>query len=277
MSTYESDGATLSYVDAGAGLPVVFLHPTPLDGGYWTPLVSKLSGVRAIVPDLRGHGGSELGKGLPVGGFAAVPDAPVLTIAQLGADILRLADRLGLASAVFAGCSIGGYLLLELWRRAPERIRGLAFVCSKPQGEAEANLARRVANIEQARKGDLEAIFDGMAQTLTGATTRKESPQIAAALRAKMGLTADGLVAVQAGLATRPDSMPTVATITAPVLAIAGAEDASVTPAEMEAFKAALGGCEFHVLPDAGHLAAFERPESVAAIFAPWLRRFEGY
>jgi pimeloyl-ACP methyl ester carboxylesterase len=71
--------------------------------------------------------------------------------------------------------------------------------------------------------------------------------------------------------------MPTVATITAPVLAIAGAEDASVTPAEMEAFKAALGGCEFHVLPDAGHLAAFERPESVAAIFAPWLRRFEGY
>jgi len=90
-----------------------------------------------------------------------------------------------------------------------------------------------------------------------------------------MKLSADGLVAVQAGLATRPDSIPTVAAITVPVLAIAGAEDAGVTPAEMEALKAAPGGCEFHVLPDAGHLAAYEQPERVAAIFTPWLRRFE--
>ena len=276
MSTYESDGAKLNYTDTGAGLPVVFLHPTPLDGGYWTPLITKLSGVRAIVPDLRGHGGSELGTGLPVGGFAAVPDAPVLTIAQLGTDVLKLLDRLGVASAVFAGCSIGGYLLLEIWRRAPKRMRGLAFVCSKPQPEAEANIARRVANIEQARKGDLEAIFDGLAKNLTAAKTREENPGIVAEIKARIKISVDGLVAVQAGLATRPDSMPTVPTITAPVLAIAGAEDVGVTPAEMEALKAAPGGCEFHVLPDAGHLAAFERPEKTAAIFAPWLRRFEG-
>jgi pimeloyl-ACP methyl ester carboxylesterase len=184
-------------------------------------------------------------------------------------------DRAGLAKAVFAGCSIGGYLLLELWRRAPERMRGLAFVCSKPQGEAEANLARRVANIEQARKGDLEAIFEAAAKNLTAAKTREQRPEMVAELKARMRITVDGLVAVQAGLATRPDSMPTVATITAPVLAIAGAEDTGVTAAEMEAFKAAPGGCEFHVLPDAGHLAAYERPESVAAIFGPWLKRFD--
>jgi len=275
MNTYVSDGATLSYADSGAGVPVVFLHPTPLDGGYWTPLIVRLSGVRAIVPDLRGHGGSELGKGLPVGGFGAVPDAPVLSIAQLGTDVLRLLDRVGLASAVFAGCSIGGYLLLELWRRAPERMRGLAFVCSKPQPDAEVNLVKRKATIEQARRGELDAIFDGLAQTLIGATTRGNDPKAASELRAMMKLSADGLVAVQAGLATRPDSIPTVATITAPVLAIAGAEDAGVTPAEMEALKAAPGGCEFHVLPNAGHLAAYEQPERVAAIFTPWLRRFE--
>jgi len=185
-------------------------------------------------------------------------------------------DRLELASAVFAGCSIGGYMLLELWRRAPERMRGLAFVCSKPQGEAEANLARRVANIEQSRKGDLEAMFDGLAKNLTAAKTREQNPGIVAEIKARIKISVDGLVAVQAGLATRPDSMPTVPTITAPVLAIAGAEDVGVTPAEMEALKAAPGGCEFHVLPDAGHLAAFERPERMAAIFAPWLRQFEG-
>lgn len=54
--TYESQGAKLGYRDSGAGQPVVFLHPTPLDGEYWRPLTENLGGVRAIVPDLRGHG-----------------------------------------------------------------------------------------------------------------------------------------------------------------------------------------------------------------------------
>jgi pimeloyl-ACP methyl ester carboxylesterase len=90
-----------------------------------------------------------------------------------------------------------------------------------------------------------------------------------------MTLTAEALVAVQAGLATRPDSVPTVATIEAPVLAIAGGEDSGVTPVEMEVFNAAPGGCEFHLLPDAGHFAAYEQPQKVAALLAEWLRQPE--
>jgi pimeloyl-ACP methyl ester carboxylesterase len=272
--TYLSHASALSFSDSGAGLPVVFLHPTPLDGDYWRLLRQQIAGVRAIVPDLRGHGISELGAWLPVGGFAREPDAPVLTMAQLALDVIALLDHLKLASAVFAGCSIGGYVLLELWRRAPQRIKGLAFVCSKPQPDAEANLVKRAATIARARAGETAQLFDGMAQTLVGATARERHPEIAAELRARMTLTLEALVAVQAGLAARPDSVPTVATIGVPVLAIAGGEDIAVAPAEMEAFRAAPGGCESHLLPDAGHFAAYEQPEKVAALLAAWLRRF---
>ena len=276
--TYESDGAQLTFSDSGAGTPVVFLHPTPLDGDYWRPMISELagirtSGIRAVVPDLRGHGASELGRMLPVGGFSRVPDAPVLTMAQLAADTLALLDHLRLDQAFFAGCSIGGYVLLELWRRAPERMRGLAFVCSKPQPDAEAALARRVLTITTARSEGTEKLFDGMAHNLVSASTREHRPQIVAELRAHMTLTAEAEVAVQAGLAARPDSLPTVSTINAPVLSIAGAEDSSVAPADMDAFRAAPGGCESHVLHDAGHLAACEQPAKVASLMASWLRR----
>jgi pimeloyl-ACP methyl ester carboxylesterase len=255
-------------------LPIVFLHPTPLDGEYWRPLIEDLGGVRAIVPDLRGHGGSELGT-LPVGGFALVPGVPVLTMAQLAADILALLDRLDLPEAVFAGCSIGGNVLLELWRQAPQRVRGLAFVCAKPQPDATANLARRAATIAQAQAGGIGALFDGMAQTLIGRTARERHPKIVSQLRARMTITPEAMAAVQAGLATRPDSVPTVATITAPLLAIAGGEDSVATPAEMEAFHAAPGGCEFHLLPDAGHFAAYEQPRKTATLLAEWLRQLE--
>ena len=57
------------------------------DHDYWRPLVKELSGIRAIIPDLRGHGASQLGSALPVGGFTRVPDAPVLTSEQV-AEIL---------------------------------------------------------------------------------------------------------------------------------------------------------------------------------------------
>jgi pimeloyl-ACP methyl ester carboxylesterase len=271
---YLSSGARLGYTDSGAGLPVVFLHPTPLDSDYWRPLVSQLGPLRAIVPDLRGHGVSQLGTGLPVGLFSRVPDAPALTMAQLGTDVLALLDHLGLESAVLVGCSIGGYVLLELWRRAPKRMKGLAFVCSKPQPDAEANLERRAATIAQARAGEAAKVFDGNAQSLVGVTTRARRPEIVAEVRARMTLTAEALVAVQAGLATRPDSVLTVATVTAPVLAIAGGEDGAVTPTEMEAFRTAPGGCEYHVLADAGHLAAYEQPERVAAIMSVWMQQF---
>jgi len=268
-----SSKASLAYRETGAGSPLIFLHPTPLDRDYWRPLTGEFGGVRAIIPDLRGHGCSELGTNLPMGAFSAVPDAPVLTINQLATDILALMDHLEIPEANFAGCSIGGYILLELWRIAPQRVSGLAFVCSKPQPDSESGLAKRAATIALLRKVGAGPVFDAMAQNLTGKTAQQRHPGIVAELRSRMTVTTDAAIAVQAGLATRPDSLPTIATISAPVLAIAGGEDSVVSPAEMEAFTSAPGGCELHLLPDAGHFAAYEQPQKVASLLAEWLRQ----
>jgi len=273
--TYESRGARLNFSESGVGLPVIFLHPTPLDHAYWTPMIRELSGVRAIVPDLRAHGGSELGTNLPVGGFSRVPDAPVLSMGQFATDVLALMDHLALPAAVFAGCSVGGYIMLELWRRAPVRMRGLAVVCSKPQPDAEANLTKRAETIAKVRSEGTVGVFNGNAQTLIGSSARQRHPEIVQELRTRMTLTPEAVVAVQAGLATRPDSVPDVAGIDAPILAICGGEDPGITEAEMRVFETAEGGCEFHLLPDAGHFAAFEQPAKVAAWISPWLSQFE--
>jgi pimeloyl-ACP methyl ester carboxylesterase len=277
-ATYQSDGAVLSLRETGAGLPVVFLHPTPLDGGYWQPLVHNLTGVHAFVPDLRGHGRSELGS-LPVGAFAAVPDAPALTMRQIASDILTLLDHLKVPKAVFAGCSIGGYVLLELWLQAPERMRGLAFICSKPQPDAPANIVRRTATIDKVRTaGGAEAvreIMQAQIKSLTGNTAQTVNPAIVTELCSQATLTPEAMIAVQAGLGARPDSLPTVATITVPVLAIAGGEDSGITRADMEVFRSVPGGCGFHLIPDAGHFAAYEQPEKVAALISAWVRQFE--
>ena len=275
LRKFESDGARQSFVETGSGPPVVFLHPTPLDHDYWGPLIENLGGIRAIVPDLRGHGASELGTRLPIGAFSRFPDAPVLTMAQLATDVINLLDHLGIAEATFAGCSIGGYVLLEVWRRIPERMQGLIFVCSKPQPDTPAGLDKRAATIEQIRDKGTAKLFDGMSQNLVGASARERNPKIVAEVRRRMTLTPEATIAVQAGLGARPDSVPNVATIQVPILAIAGGEDLAVTAAEMKAFHKAPGGCEYHLLPDAGHFAAYEQPTKVASLLAEWLRQPE--
>lgn len=274
IKTLAHQGVRLSYFEGGTGLPVVFLHPTPIDHAYWLPVIEGLSSVHALAPDFRGHGGSELSTNLPVGSFARVPDAPVLTIALLATDVLALLDHVLIPQAVFVGCSVGGYVMFELWRRAPERMRGLAFICSKPQPDAEPNQAKRAEIIGKVRADQIQAVFDGMAQSLCGATARARRPEIVSELRPRMTLTSEAEVAMQAGLATRLDSVPTVNTICVPVLAIAGGEDGSVTPAEMEALRTAPGGCTYYLLPDAGHFAAYERPEKVAELLEQWLHTF---
>ena len=142
---------------------------------------------------------------------------------------------------------------------APERVTGLAFVCSKPQADAEANLKKRAENIVSVRTNGTGPLFDGMARSLIGKTAQERRPAIVTEMRARMTVTAAAAVAVQA----------------APVLAIAGGEDPTASPAEMETYSAAPGGCEFHLLPDAGHFAAYEQPEKVAALLAEWLRQPE--
>jgi pimeloyl-ACP methyl ester carboxylesterase len=150
----------------------------------------------------------------------------------------------------------------------------MAFICSKPQPDGEANLVKRVENINRARSEGVSTLFDEMAVNLTGEASRRDRPAIVAELRSHMTLPVRAFVAVQAGLARRPDSVETVSTIHVPVLAIAGGADTSVSPAEMEAFQHAPGGCAFHTLPVAGHFAAYEQPRTIAALMTPWLRQF---
>lgn len=271
---YLSRGARLNYFDGGQGRPVVFLHPTPLSHAYWLPVIAELPHQRAIALDLRGHGGSELegvqlAEHLHIGGFA--PGVADLTLGQMAEDVLLLLDILKIERAAFVGCSIGGYLLLELWRRAPQRMNGLAFVCSKAQGDTEAGRAKRKDTIAHIVTEGAEPVLDGLVKGLTGATSQKRDPELYGKLRSMASLTQKAAMAVQAGLGLRPDSIATVATINKPVLAIAGAEDAVCTVVEMEAFRSAPGGCEFHLLAETGHFSAYEQPKAVAAYLGKWL------
>jgi 3-oxoadipate enol-lactonase len=260
---FTSNDAELFYTTVGKGPAVVLLHPTPCDHRFWLRVAESLSGrYHVILPDLRGHGQSEAGAG-------------PITVEKLGEDAVRLLDVLGIQRALFAGCSIGGYALYELWREAPARVSALAFCCSKPQADAEANRIWRQEWIAKIRERGMGDFIEAMLKSLIGPTARQRAPEkITEAREMMQTIRPEAAIAVQRGLAARPDSIETARGIHVPCFVLAGGEDASSTPADMkllaESIRSGGYGAEFTLLRDAGHYAPWEQPQMVGRL----LRRF---
>jgi pimeloyl-ACP methyl ester carboxylesterase len=83
-------------------------------------------------------------------------------------------------------------------------------------------------------------------------------------------LPADAVIAIQQGLAARPDSVSTARTLRVPCCIIAAGEDSGSTPSDMRLLAEQIRNCgygaEYNEIPDAGHYAPFEQPELVARI-----------
>ncbi|HEX4006489.1 MAG TPA: alpha/beta fold hydrolase [Acidobacteriaceae bacterium] len=262
---YHSDGAQLFFATQGDGHPVVLLHPTPVNHRFWLSVADVLGPrYRLILPDLRGHGQSEAG------------DGPI-TVEKLAADAARLLDHQGIAKAHFAGCSIGGYTLYEIWRTIPERVESLAFLCAKPQADNDAARAKREQNIALIRERGSADFIESSLESVIGPTARRRWPQKVVEAREMMqAVSPAALIAIQQGLAARPDSVATARTLRVPCCIVAGGEDSGSTPADMrllaEQIRNGGYGAEYHELPDAGHFAPFEQPEIAGRIL---LRFFE--
>lgn len=254
-----SGDAKIFYKVEGQGAPLVLLHPFPANHKFWQPVAALLAArYRLVMPDLRGHGASQAG------------DVPA-TMEKHAADVLRVCEAVGIERAIFAGVSIGGYVLFEFWRRHHERVQALILCDTRAQADNDEGRANRLKSAEQVLKEGKDRFLDEMIAKLLGATTRSRRPDLVAAARKMLGeMTPQGITAVQRGMAERPDSIPTLKTINVPTVIVVGEEDTLTPPADSELMHKQIAGSRLEVVPQAGHYAPFERYEDVVGI----LRRF---
>lgn len=255
MPTFEVNGAPLHYLDVGHGpSTVVLLHAFPLHGGMWAGQVPALTARhRVIVPDYRGLGQS----GSP----------PVAsTMAILAEDVRALLAHLRIERAGVAGLSMGGYLAFEVWRQAPGLVRGLALCDTKAGADTAEGAAGREAFAKSALEHGLGWVADQMTPKLL---KPNPEPAVVKQVRALIGAgTPAGVAAAQRGMAVRPDSTPTLATVTVPTLVVVGEEDGLTPPAEAEKLVAGIRGARLVKIPGAGHLPCLENPGPFTAVLA---------
>jgi pimeloyl-ACP methyl ester carboxylesterase len=113
------DGTRIYYRAEGRGFPLVACNGVLCSIGYWVYFRGFFrSRCRVVVWDYRGHGGSE-----PPTHLSRV------SIGAYCLDLEAVLDRLGVEKAVLLGHSMGVQVILEFYRRHPERVAGLIPVC----------------------------------------------------------------------------------------------------------------------------------------------------
>ena len=112
--SFQRDGLTLSYLDAGGdGQPLIALHAHWMEGLTFAPLAAALAPEwRVIALDQRGHGRSD--------------HAATYTREDYLGDLSALFAHLRLERTVLLGNSLGGVNTYQFAARHPERVR--AFI-----------------------------------------------------------------------------------------------------------------------------------------------------
>ena len=262
MPTIRSSGAQLYYEVVGDGPIVVLLHPFPLNHNFWAAIATQLSNrYRLILPDLRAHGESELGNG-------------PATMQKLADDLAQLCREEETGKAIFVGVSVGGYVLFEFWRRYREQVAALVLANTRAGAETPESKAARLQAANRVLSEGTAGFFGEMLSKLLSQATRTNRPDIVNAARKMMqAMSPEDVAGVQRGIAERPDSVATLATIDVPTLLIAGEED-SVPVSEFEFMRQHISGSELRVVSRAGHYAVLEKPEEFGHLLRGFLDKF---
>jgi 3-oxoadipate enol-lactonase len=255
-----SGDAEIAYQTLGSGSPIVLLHPFPANHEFWLPIAERLAThYQLILPDLRGHGDSEIGEG-------------PATMDKHAADVAKVCDDAGVERGIFAGVSIGGYTLFEFWRKFRERVSALILCNTKAQADTAEARAARLKSAEDVLKGGPEQFIESMIPKLIGATTRETRPDLVERARNMMKkMSAEDISQVQQGMAVRADSVATLKTINVPTLVVAGDEDGLTPVADAELMRQNLAKCELRVLNHAGHYGVFEQNKAAATVMQEFL------
>ena len=241
----------MSWLEAGAGWPVVLLHAFPLNAEMWRPQLERVpDGWRFIAPDLRG----------------------VPSMEQYAAEIGGFMDSLGLDDAVIAGLSMGGYIAFELYRQAPARFTGLVLADTRPQADTPAGREGRKALRERLARDGTRAVADQMLPKLLSARAHTDDAALVARVRAMIeDASPAGVDAAIEALMNRPDSTPDLPRIACATLVVVGELDEITPVADAEAMERALPRSTLTVVPAAGHLSNLEQPDVFSRLLSDFL------
>ncbi|RRH89303.1 alpha/beta hydrolase [Mesorhizobium tamadayense] len=251
-------GLDLAYVEvAGLEPPLLLVHGFTDTSRSFSLLAPHLCGRRLIMPDLRGHGASQAGRGLRVADFAE--------------DMAGLIRRLRLERPVVVGHSLGAMVAIALAARHPELVGGLVVLAGtlRPDFPADHPLVAGVAALRDPISS-IDPFYDwwhacgpGVPRAFLAGLANDASAMPAARWRAILEEI------------RRTDLTAAARAVRVRTLVIAGACDPLFGEAHQQALVEALARSRLVWAQDCGHNPHWEDPAFVADAIASTFQNAE--
>ena len=249
-----------SYLEAGAGPPLVLLHGIGSSAESWRDQLAGLADIRHVLAwDAPGYGAS-----------TPLPSARP-TVADYADRLALLLDALGLERIALAGHSLGALIAGAFAARRPGRVERLVLADAAighgvdPAAPLPPRVRLRLDDL--AAHGPEEFARRRAPRLLSAAATPAQLERVhetmaridPAGYRQAVAMLAQGNLRADAGA------------ITAPTLVLCGSEDAVTPPEGNRALAAAIAHARYVELADAGHASYIERPGAFNAAVRKFL------
>jgi pimeloyl-ACP methyl ester carboxylesterase len=221
------------------------------DGAVWRPQIDALSSTLDTV----------------VVAYGRLDSISAMAEAALTAAPARFA---------LAGHSMGGRVALEVMRRAPERVMGLALLDTGyqplPGGEAGAAERRqRLQWLELARTSGMRAMGQAWVRGMVHPDRLRDAALIESILAMISRHTPEAFAAQVRALLNRPDAESVLRSIRCRALVLCGREDSWSPVARHEAMAGLIPAARLEIVANCGHMSTMERPDQVSWALAAWL------
>ena len=230
-------GRPVRHRATGEGPPLVLVHGLGGSTRWWEPVLPALAERHAVhLVDLPGFG-------------AMARRGRRIALAETGAWLLAWLDAAGIARPALAGHSMGAAIAVRAAAEAPDRIDRLVLV-------APAGLLARSL----------------LGYGLPLATALRRAPPRLVSILVRDAVRAGPLTLLRSTLeVVADDARADLRRVTVPTLVVAGERDPIVPAAVCDVVREELPAARLVVLPRAGHVPMFDRPDAFAETLLEFL------
>ncbi|HEY9180881.1 MAG TPA: alpha/beta hydrolase [Candidatus Baltobacteraceae bacterium] len=243
-------------VGGSQGDAVLFVHGVGSTASIWDYQLDALADAyRCFAVELRGNG-------------VPKPEPPPHAITREGYvdDVLTVADAAGAQHFHFVGCSLGGVVGFELWKRVPQRLRSLTLVGSFAwYPDAAAYVQSVIAAVEVA--GTMERFAHERAKKL-GMPPGKRTDETIEQMACK---TVPSYIAATHATWTG-DYRDVLERIAVPALVVCGERDTVAPPSFSREIAGAIPDARLEIVEGAGHVTNADAPQRFNDLLRTFLR-----
>jgi pimeloyl-ACP methyl ester carboxylesterase len=186
-------------------------------------------------------------------------------------DMAQAALDAAPGSFALGGFSMGGYVSLEIMRRAPDRVERLALMDTQAVPDSPEASARRRGFIEQSKMGRFHGVQPSLLPQIVHRSRLDDASVVQPILDMSKDVGAKGFINSQTAMIARADSRHDLVDIDVPTVVLVGRQDQATPLPRSQEMAADIANARLVIIEQCGHMSPLEKPDEVSAALRRWL------